>query len=309
MSRRGTSSRAFGIPIREAVGVRLSLARSGAAVAIASAIALCAAPAALADTADSTNWAGYSVHGDGVTYRSVTGSWREPDATCLPGEPTYSSFWVGIGGFSQTSQALDQIGTEVDCTASGQVVSSAWYELVPAGAVNLKLAVQPGDLVNARVSVAGKKVTVHLYDVTRKQGFSKTSTVSQVDATSAEWIVEAPSDCIGANACQTLPLANFGTASFTGASAMSRNGHRGGIDNLAWRNTKIDLVPMGRRFFAGNSTSPSIGTATPTPVGADKHSFAVAYSAVALPTLPSPIPMASTARAADLMRAGPIALG
>ena len=305
MSRRRVSSGAFGIPIRETVGVRLSLARSGAAVAIASAIVLFAAPAAFANAADSTNWAGYAVHGNGVRYRTVKGSWREPGATCTPGEPTYSSFWIGIGGYSQTSQALDQIGTEVDCTAAGQVVSSAWYELVPAGAVNLKLAVHPGDLVNARVAVAGKEVSLYLYDATRKHGFSKTLTASQVDASSADWIVEAPSECITQNACQTLPLANFGTASFTGASAKSSSGHSGGIDDLRWQHTKIDLVPLGRRFFAGNSASPSIGTATPTPIGADKHSFKVAYSSVPLPTLPSPVAMQSTARATDLMRRGP----
>jgi hypothetical protein len=287
------------------VGARLSLARGGAAFAIASAIALFAAPAAFAGSADSTNWAGYAVHGNGVSYRTVKGSWREPAATCTPGEPSYSSFWVGIGGYSQTSQALDQIGTEVDCTATGQVVSSAWYELVPAGAVNLKLAVHPGDLLHARVTVVGKKVSLYLDDATRKQGFSKTLTASQIDAASAEWIVEAPSDCISENACQTLPLANFGTASFTGASAISSSGHSGGINNAKWQNTKIDLVPFGHRFFAGNSASPSIGTATPTAVGADKHSFKVAYSPVPLPTLPSPIATHSSARAAELMRPGP----
>jgi Peptidase A4 family len=304
MSRGGVSSRAFRLPIRETVGVRLSLARGGAAFAIASAIALFAAPAAFADTTDSTNWAGYAVHGNGVSYRTVKGTWREPGAACTPGEPTYSSFWIGIGGYSQTSQALDQIGTEVDCTASGQVVSSAWYELVPAGAVNLKLAVHPGDLLHARVTLAGKKASLYLYDATRKQRFSKTLTASQIDATSAEWIAEAPSNCISQNACQTLPLANFGTASFTGASATSTTGHRGGISNAKWQNTKIDLVPFGRRFFAGNSPSVSIGTATPTPLGGDKHSFKVAYSAVPLPTLPSPIATQSSARAADLMRPG-----
>jgi Peptidase A4 family len=306
MSRREASSGVFRIPIPETVGVTLSLARSGAAVAIASAIALFAAPAAFANTADSTNWAGYAVHGNGVSYRTVKGTWREPSATCTPGQPTYSSFWIGLGGFSETSQAIDQIGTEVDCSAAGHVVSSAWYELVPAGAVTLKLAVHPGDLLHARVAVAGKKVSLYLYDATRKQGFSKTLTASQVDPTSAEWVVEAPSECISQNTCQTLPLANFGIATFTHAAATSRNGHRGGIDNPAWQNTKIDLVPTGRRFFAGNGALPSIGSATPTPVGADRHSFAVAYSAVALPTLPTVPPaiaMQSNARAADLMRA------
>ena len=95
-------------------------------------VALASVPAALADTTQSTNWAGYAAHGSRASFRAARGSWIEPSASCVRGVRTYSSYWVGIGGYSETSQDLEQIGTEVDCTASGRVNSTAWYELVPS---------------------------------------------------------------------------------------------------------------------------------------------------------------------------------
>src|SRR5665213_168941 len=114
--------------------MRRSMSILGALVLV-----LLVAPAALADTTRSSNWAGYAVHGSHTSFRRVFGAWRQPAATCTAGTPTYSSVWVGLGGYSTTSQALEQIGSEVDCSASGRVVSSAWYELVPAASRNIRM--------------------------------------------------------------------------------------------------------------------------------------------------------------------------
>jgi hypothetical protein len=83
-------------------------------------------------TSASSNWAGYAVHG--TTFKKVIGRWTVPSATCGAGEATYSATWVGIGGYSEDSDALEQIGTELDCTAAGKVKSTAWMELVPVEA-------------------------------------------------------------------------------------------------------------------------------------------------------------------------------
>src|SRR5262249_47442805 len=158
-------------------------------------------------------------------------------------------YWVGVGGYRQTSRALEQIGTEVDCSASGKVSSSAWYELVPAPSIPIRLTVRPGDAVQASVNVRGNAVTVALYDATRGRGFRKTIRTSVLDVSSAEWIVEAPSQCINSSSnCQTLPLANFGTATFGSASAQSASGRSGAISSPLWQATKIDLRPDSRRF-------------------------------------------------------------
>ena len=106
--------------------------RRGSPAAMIVAATLCAAPAALAKTTTNSNWAGYAVHYPGVSFRQVSGTWKQPNATCVPGQSTYSAVWVGIGGYKPTSHALEQIGTEADCNAAGNTVVSAWYELVPA---------------------------------------------------------------------------------------------------------------------------------------------------------------------------------
>jgi hypothetical protein len=246
-------------------------------------VALATAPTALADATQSSNWAGYAAHGSGASYRSVQGSWVQPSATCVRGTPTYSSYWVGIGGYSSASQALEQVGTEVDCGSLGRVSSSAWYELVPAPSVPVPLTVRPGDVMQAAVSVSGRSVNVTLNDVTRGQGFHKTIRASALDVSSAEWIVEAPSECIGANSCQTLPLANFGSATFSSASTQTISGRVGTIANPAWQTTKISLRPTSRRFIVNTSSGPAIGIATPGGLVPGGSGFNVFYQQVLVP--------------------------
>lgn len=207
--------------------------------------------------------------------------------TCTPGVPTYSSFWVGIGGYSVESRALEQIGTEVDCTRSGKVRSTAWYELVPAGSARIKLSIKPGDLVLAQVKVRRHRVSLSLYDATTRHGFHRTVRAPIVDTSSAEWIVEAPSECVGLGACETLPLANFGSAGFSSASATTTTGHDGSISDPAWRSTKIKLVPQGRRFVIQSGGDVPLGEALPSVLGAGGSAFAVSYSQVTLGGTPA----------------------
>jgi hypothetical protein len=241
-------------------------------------MALFAAPAALADTTQSTNWAGYAAHG--ASYRYVQGTWIQPSASCPRGAQTYSSYWVGIGGYSETSQALEQIGTEVDCSASGRVSSTAWYELVPAPSMPVRLNVRPGDVMQASVSVNGSSVALVLNDLTRKQAFRKTVRASVLDLSSAEWIVEAPSECVSNNSCQTLPLANFGSATFSSAAALSLSGRAGTISNPAWLTTKINLRPAGRRFIVNTGSGPALGAASPSALLPGGSGFRVGYSLI-----------------------------
>ncbi len=238
--------------------------------------ALACAPSALADTTNSTNWAGYAAHG--VSYRSVQGSWVQPSATCVRGTQTYSSYWVGIGGYSATSQALEQVGTEVDCSTFGRVSSTAWYELVPAPSLPLRLAVRPGDVMQASVSISGNAVTMILNDATSHQSFRRTVRASTIDLSSAEWIVEAPSECVSANSCQTLPLANFGSATFRSSAAWSSAGGGGAITNPAWQTTKVDLRPDSRRYIINTTSGPAIGIATPTALQPSGTGFGVNYA-------------------------------
>ncbi|HEY4829842.1 MAG TPA: G1 family glutamic endopeptidase [Solirubrobacteraceae bacterium] len=252
--------------------------RSGLATAMIFTAALVGAPAAMANTARSTNWAGYAVHRAGVSFHQVSATWTQPDATCLPGEPSYSADWVGLGGYKPTSDALEQTGTEVDCTGAGKVESSAWYELVPAPSKTISLVVEPGDVMHATVSVAGHRVTIELGDLTRHHGFHKTFTAPSIDVSSAEWIVEAPSECLSQFACQALPLANFGSVAFNSATATSTTGGGGPIANHRWGRTRIDLISGNQSMIVARNADVGNGSAAPSPLFGGGGAFDVTYA-------------------------------
>ena len=252
--------------------------RSSIVIALIAAACAVTAPAALADSTNSSNWAGYAVHKPGVSFHTVSGTWRQPDANCTPGAQSYSAFWVGLGGFSLNAPALEQTGTEVDCSISGKVVSTAWYELVPAASVPIRLTVHPGDLMRARVTVTGRQVVISLDDVTRHVGFKKTLNANVIDVSSAEWIAEAPSQCVSIDSCQTLPLADFAPTKFDSATVKSSTGHSGSISDRTWGWTKINLTPGGRRYAAYNGSGPAAGAASTSSLISGGRSFSVIWA-------------------------------
>ncbi|MGN6867873.1 MAG: G1 family glutamic endopeptidase [Solirubrobacteraceae bacterium] len=250
-----------------------------AATAAVTGGAAAAASAATVDpqAATSQNWAGYVA--GGTQFSSVSGSWVQPSAKCGSGQ-TYSAFWVGIGGSSNQSSALEQTGTQANCTADGGTEYYAWYELVPAAPVKLDLAIKPGDHISAKVSVSGSNVTVLMSDQTTGQSMSKTLQMDNPDTSSAEWIAEAPSACDGAGAsgsCQTLPLADFGTVQFTSATATA-NGHTGTISDPNWSAQPVQLGGGSvSEVSYGSGTGSS--AASPSSLSSDGSSFSVAAQA------------------------------
>jgi hypothetical protein len=285
--------------------IRLAIACLAAA-----AVALAAASSALANDTKSSNWAGYAVHRSGVKFKKVSGTWKLPAASCTPGSPTFSSTWVGLGGFSGNSNALEQIGSEADCKTSGRMATSVWYELVPAPSHTIRMKVHPGDTIRATVTVVGKTTTVSLDDLTRHTSYTKTATLSHVDVSSADWIVEAPSQCRGASFCRVLPLANFGSATFTRARAVTTTGHRGSISNRKWETTRITLASSGQHFV-DSSDSATVAQASVSPLAAAGGAFTVTYSASTSeptpPTTQNPPPTTTnpTPGAGDLARRAP----
>jgi hypothetical protein len=221
----------------------------------------------------SSNWAGYATSRPGTTFRHVSGTWVAPAAHCGAGGRRYSAVWVGLGGLHTTAKALEQVGTEADC-AGGKGYYSAWYEIVPAAPIKLGFTVRPGDTMSASVAVSGRSVKLFIADHTRGTSFTKQLDVAQVDVSSAEWIVEAPSAC-DARGCRALPLANFGTTSFAGVKATSATGHTGTISDPAWSAVAITLSTRARglRF----TTDQGSGTAAPASLSPAGDAFAVTY--------------------------------
>lgn len=266
-------------------------------LAVIAAGALWSAPAALADSTSSSNWAGYAIHHSKTKFTKVVGAWKQPSLTCTSGQGTYSAYWVGLGGYNESSDALEQIGTEADCSASGVAKMSAWYELVPAPSRSLKLTVHAGDTLSSSVTVSGHTVTLALDDVTTHKKVVKTVHDSDLDLTSAEWIAEAPSECVSSTSCQTLPLADFGSTNFSFASAQTSTGHKGTISNRAWNSTKITLVASGPHFVGfGDGGS---GVATPSSLTDAGSAFTVTYSDTGNPGGPY---VATDVRSAEIAR-------
>jgi hypothetical protein len=224
-------------------------------------LALAATPA---QAAVSSNWAGYVAQRP-AGFTRVQGTWIQPGASCTQGRETASAFWVGLGGFHSESDALEQIGTEVDCDRSGNVKSYAWYELVPDPGFDLSITVRPGDVMSGSVSVSGHVVRLTLANRTRGTRVMRTVRVASVDVSSADWIAEAPSACDASlTHCQVLPLANFGTVSFRSASATVAGGHTGAISDPRWKVARVHLRTGGRTAgppdFAGSGSGGSADT-------------------------------------------------
>ena len=263
-----------------------------------------AAAATDVQQAASENWSGYVASAaSGKSFSSVSSSWVQPTASCTSGSG-YAAFWVGLGGSgsgsasssaasaygggpgasaaSGQSEALEQAGTEADCSSSGQAKYFAWYELVPAAPVRLGLTITPGDHVTTRVRVSGTTVTINLSDATSGQSVTKTLSMSNPDTSSAEWIAEAPSACgQSASNCSPLPLANFGSVKFSGATATTSDGHTGPISDPAWTATEVALQSgaggYGAPQFTSADASSSAG-ATPSSLSSNGESFSVAWS-------------------------------
>jgi hypothetical protein len=238
---------------------------------------LLAAPAvAVADKSGSSNWSGYAVHRAGTTFSHITGSWRQPQGSCAAGGPTYSAYWVGIGGYAQNSTGIEQLGTEFDCSAGGHAKLSAWYELLPAPVRRISMTVAPGDQMAGGVAIAGNEVTLTLQDLTRNESFSRTIFDGKIDPSSAEWITEAPSECAGAYHCEALPLTDFGSVTFSAANAETSTGETGSISSPLWRSTQIVLARAAQ--YVSVSTKSAVREARPSPLRDGGQSFTVAFA-------------------------------
>jgi Peptidase A4 family len=234
----------------------------------------------------SGNWSGYVAQSsNGQNFSKVSGSWTQPAVS--NSTEGYSAFWVGLGGASQQSQALEQVGTSAD-TTNGQPTYYAWYELVPAAEQKLDLAIHPGDHMTGSVTVNGSNVTVSLSNKSTGQSVTKNLTMNNPDTSSAEWIAEAPSAQSQSGDLQTLPLANFGKVTFTDTSATA-GGHTGSLNDPDWTLQQVNLQPAGANGALGGggqvtpaglegvSPSSSAG-ASASDVSGDGSSFSVSYS-------------------------------
>ena len=189
----------------------------------------------------STNWGGYAVETNLANPQSgavtnASGQWVVPTLTCSFRNTSYSASWVGIDGYSDNT--VEQTGTGQDCSR-GRPQYYAWFEFYPQYEYQINMNVQPGNLMSADVKYIGNSTfTLTLTNKTTNRIFTISSVVPGAQLQSAEWIEEAPSSWFG-----VLPLANFGTANFSNASA-TINGVTGPISNPSSSAWQYDPVTM-----------------------------------------------------------------
>jgi hypothetical protein len=177
----------------------------------------------------SRRWAGYAGVSNLLLRQSevtaVAGSWVVPEVA-LTESDTYSSVWVGIGGFGEGS--LIQTGTEQECIG-GLFNYYAWYEFLPNRAVRIQnFTVTPGDKIVASITLTSPNEnvwTVTISNLARGESFLE-DFVYNSSKLSAEWVVEAPS----LNG-QVATLSNFGSVSLSECSATIA-GTTGGISSF-----------------------------------------------------------------------------
>jgi hypothetical protein len=213
----------------------------------------------------SLNWAGYAVQTNlqkpqNGAVSDVKGSWIVPAVDCKTTPNAYSSFWIGIDGYS--SNTVEQIGTDSDCS-SGKAVYNAWYEMYPKYPVNLNMKISSGDSITAEVKFSGSgNFQLTITDLTTKSTFSTIQKSPSAKRSSAEWIAEAPWSS------GVLPLANFGTVYFTNAY-VTLNSHTGTISDTAWQKDAMTMV-----------TSSNVPKATPSPLYNGGNSFSITWNSV-----------------------------
>ncbi|HEV2546051.1 MAG TPA: G1 family glutamic endopeptidase [Stellaceae bacterium] len=210
-----------------------------------------------------SNWSGYAVSNSetGNSYPQAQATWTVNKVSYVTPPPTchvfrfgkhsykicssshpqweYSSSWVGIGGYCESSSCttvdntLIQLGTEHDASVVGTTEYYAWIEMLPNAPIIISSSnpnnctslscantVQPGDVITASLQCTSNNCTLpdgspqtwqlQMVNENPVHGWTFQTTVTYNSTLlSAEWIQEAPSSSAG-----VLPLANFGTANF-----------------------------------------------------------------------------------------------
>ncbi|KAI1425614.1 peptidase A4 family-domain-containing protein [Xylaria sp. FL1777] len=208
---------------------------------------------ATATTVESSNWSGAAIVTSGVT--EVSGTFTVPKPSAPSGGSSNSEYcgaaWVGIDGYSNS--ALIQTGV-LWCVQGSSYEYEAWYEYLPAALIYYSgYSVTSGSSVTVTVtktSTSGGTTTITSGGKSASHTFSGQST--KLQGASAEWIVE---DFLSGNSL--VPFANFGTVTFTGATAII-NGAT--VSASSDSPVTIDLVSSSGSVLTGTSISGSTVT-------------------------------------------------
>src|SRR6266436_695759 len=102
----------------------------------------------LRNTISTGYWSGYAVTAS-APYTSASATFQVPSVSYdgLANATEYVSQWVGVGGYGDAT--LIQLGAMEWVGPSGGASYVVWYELYPAGALEVSQTVKPGDIITA----------------------------------------------------------------------------------------------------------------------------------------------------------------
>jgi Peptidase A4 family len=172
--------------------------------------------------ADSFNWGGYADTSTTAQFFSaVSGNWTVPAVSCS-GEDRIVSVWVGLDGDGNST--VEQDGTTSQCY-EGVALYYTWYEMYPAGSVEVGSGVKANDAISASVVRTGTSYALKVTDSTTSGGGGSTTQTCPATTCldeSAEWITERPAYSIG-----IVPLALYKTPVSATASSVTGGGKTG----------------------------------------------------------------------------------
>jgi hypothetical protein len=200
----------------------------------------------------SLNWSGYAAT-SAKKFNYVHSTFVQPAITCPGVKNEWTSNWVGLDGFNNAT--VEQDGTFAHCGGpqSTTPVYKAWYEMYPAGSVNV-FTVHPGDVIDTAVSYAGGQFALTVADLTTGKSATDVAACATCQRASAEWIIERPALCNNAlTKCFLTRLADFDTSTMGGTQARVDGGTVKGIGGFP--NDPINMVtPLASGGFISLDT-------------------------------------------------------
>ncbi|MBB6733003.1 G1 family glutamic endopeptidase [Cohnella zeiphila] len=183
----------------------------------------------------SSNWSGYALSGAKGAFRRVSACWTVPFVR-PSSSPSYSSAWIGIDGFNNSS--LIQTGTGHDYV-NGKAYYYAWWEILPAAATLIRLPVHPGDRIQAVIArISRSRWSIVLRNRTRNWTF-RTIRRYNGPQSSAEWVVEAPQVGTSLSRLASLSPVPFSRCRVNGRNPRLTLGERG----VMVRDNRVISIP------------------------------------------------------------------
>ena len=201
----------------------------------------------------SSNWAGVVIESPpaGATFTAVSATFTVPKPTSTGGSGQQAaSAWVGIDGDTCGSAILQ---TGLDFTVQGSSTSfDSWYEWYPDYAYDFSgISFAVGHTVVVSVVSSSKTSgTATITNQSTGKTVSKSITSSSaLCGVNAEWIVEDFEE-----GSSLVPFANFGTVTFTGATARLSNG--GSVSSST--GSQIDIQQNGKTLTSVSQSGSTV---------------------------------------------------